>query len=142
MAMPPILTMTLEQDYRTHFEANYCTNPILTFDGISVRFRRSDFDHCCFRSSRRDGIKDQFCTRRAERLDWITATLQDSSAELFIGWDGKRKQYDPDRRAALVNNDYLVVIRLLAQMRAKFVTAFVVDNARTLRQIRSGPKWV
>lgn len=39
-----------------------------TFDGIAVRFRKRDFDHCFFESSRRDGGKVDFEHLPPERL--------------------------------------------------------------------------
>ena len=65
----------------------YCQQPITTFDNIRVRFRESDFDHCMFESSKRDWTKDKFSAERAQRIDWIKATLIDASADLRQGWD-------------------------------------------------------
>jgi hypothetical protein len=31
---------------------------------------------------------------RAERMDWIKATLQDPNAELYVGCDREKKRYD------------------------------------------------
>ena len=67
MAYPPLLELPGEAEYRAHFEATYCRGPIRAFDGIEVRFRKRDFDHCCFESSRRDGAKDAFSQPRAKR---------------------------------------------------------------------------
>lgn len=111
------------------------------FDGIAVRFRKRDFDHCFFESSKRDGVKDQFSNVRAERIDWIKATLQDDQADLFVGWDGRRKRYDHGRRVALVMEDYVVVIRLTGRRAARFVTAFVADSRRSLERIKASPRW-
>ena len=54
-----------EAEYRRHFEQVYCKEPIKTFDGITVRFHKSMFDHCFFESSRRDTNKDTFSCLRS-----------------------------------------------------------------------------
>ena len=133
--------------YRTHFERVFCQGPVRTFDGIEVRFRKTDFDHCCFESSKQDGTKDTFSQKRAERLDWIKAALEDENAERYQGWDKHQKRYDPKRRVTLVMGDYVVVITLTGQNRADFVTAYVADTPAppgresTVDKIRKGPKW-
>ncbi len=148
MPYPSLLGLSGEAQYRAHFETTYCAGPVFTFDGVEVRFRRSDFDHCCFESSRRDRSKDRFSRSRAERLDWIGAALRDPNAELFIGWDRNRKRYDPNRRVAVVMQNYVVVIAITGPNRADFVTAYLAETqsqkpARpsTLDRIRSSPKW-
>ena len=147
MSYPPLLKLATAAQYRTHFENIYCRGPITTFDGIQVRFRKRDFNHCFFESSRRDGAKDQFSLRRAERMDWIKVALQDKDADRYLGWDKKKRAYTRTRRVAVVMGNYVVVIALATQKRADFVTAFVADTAgsagraSTLDQIKAGPKW-
>lgn len=147
MAFPPLVHHASEDDYRKHFERVYCRRPVETFDGIKVRFRKGQFSHCFFESSRRDGNKDAFSPQRAERIDWIKATLQDPDAELYVGWDKARKRYDRSRRVALVQGNYVVVIRITGKAKADFVTAFVGDTPRprggktSVEQIRGGPRW-
>lgn len=138
MPYPPLVHYGTEQEYRSHFERVYCQGTISTFDGIEVRFRRRMFDHCFFESV---VIKDDtFSSRRAERIDWIMATLQDASAELRVGWDNQKKMPANDRRVAIVKGDYVVVIRLDGTAKAEFVTAFVAGQ-RTINQIRTNPLW-
>ncbi|ABK44521.1 conserved hypothetical protein [Magnetococcus marinus MC-1] len=141
MAYPALLQLNDLDAYRQHFEATYCQGPIATFDGIAVRFRKSDFDHCCFESSRRNKIKDSFSPKRAERLDWIKTALQDPDSDRFIGWDGKRKRYDNNRRVTLVVSNYVVVIALTSRKTARFITAYVADTPRSLEKIKASPKW-
>lgn len=141
MAYPPLVQYETEQEYRSHFERVYCCGPLQCFDGIAVRFRKNDFDHCFFESSNRDGVKDQFSTLRAERIDWIKAALQDGQADLFVGWDRTKRRYDHGRRVTLVMGNYVVVIRLTGKLKARFVTAFVADSQRTLDRIKRSPKW-
>jgi len=143
---PPLLNLANEAAYRVHFETTYCQGPIRTFDGIEVRFRKSDFDHCCFESSRRNGVKNKFSPKRAARLDWIKAALEDPSSERYQGWDKNRKRHDPNRRVTLVMGNYVVVIAIKGQNQADFVTAYVADTAgrpgraSTVDKIRRSPR--
>jgi len=142
MPMPALLMLADEAAYRAHFEATYCRGPIVTFDGIAVRFRKRDFGHCCFESDRRTRLKAYFSSKRAERLDWIQAALQDPGADLRVGWDNSRKRYDYDRRVAIVSGNYVVVISLLANKKsAEFVTAYLADSGETVQLIKKAPKW-
>lgn len=143
---PPLLSLPSEQGYRDRFHSVYCRKPVGTFDGIDVRFRRSDFDHAFYESTR--GQKDNvLSTKRAQRIDWIRAALQDPGSERYLGWDRKTRTYTNKRRVCIVMGDYVVVIRLTGVKKAQFVTAFVADTPSrpgrpsTVQQIRRGPKW-
>lgn len=94
-----------------------------------------------FESSGRRGEKDLFSKLRAQRIYWIRATLEDPDSELFQGWDAKRKVYDCGRRVALVKGNYVVVISLQPEQKARFVTAYVADSETTLEKIKRGVKW-
>jgi hypothetical protein len=142
VAYPPLVCYGTISEYRVHYERDYCQEPIITFDGISVRFRKSRFEHFFYESTQRNQVKDAFSMARAERIDWIKATLQDPDAELYVGWDGKKKRHDPNHRVALVAGDYVVIIRLSSNQTAQFVTAFVADSLSTLAKIKGSPKWV
>lgn len=131
-----------KQKYRSHYERVYCKGPITTFDEIAVRFRKSSFDHCFYESIQRNQVKDTFSALRAERIDWIKAALLDPDAELHVGWDGKKRRYDRSHRVALVNGDYVVVIRLSSNQTAQFVTAYVADSQSTLDKMKGSPRWV
>ena len=141
MAYPPLVQYQTVDEYRAHYEQVYCRKPIITFDGIAVRFRKSRFGHCFYESTQRKQIKDEFSIQRAERIDWIKAALQDTDAELYVGWDGTRKRYDRNHRVTLVVGNYVVVIRLSSMKSAQFVTAFVADSPSTLQKIKRNPKW-
>lgn len=148
MTYAPLLTGKTEDEYRVHFYKRYCVGPILTFDGISVRFRKDDFEHVFFESSNRRGNKDRFSLERAERMDWILLVLQDSSAFLHMGWDKKRKTYTNISRVAFLVDGYVVVIHLTDDNEAKFVTAYVAGKVptgsqriSTYAQIWNSPKW-
>jgi len=142
---PPLVYYATIDEYKTHFEAMYCQDPIDTFDAIPIRFRKDDFDHAFYESSRRDGQKDVFSSARSKRIDWIKYALQDPTSELYEGWDNKRRVDDKTRRVVLVQGDYVVVVRLRKTAQAittgRFVTAYVVDSTYAIAMIRSHPKW-
>jgi len=142
LAYPPLVHYGTAAEYLTHFENVYCRGAISTFDGISVRFRKSRFAHCFYESSKRNGIKDQFSRLRAERIEWIKAALEDPTADLHVGWDSKKKKYTRDSRVAVVVGDYIVVIRLSGGRTAQLVTAYVADSPSTLAKIKGSPRWV
>lgn len=138
MAYPPLVNYPTVQEYRVHFEQVYCQGLIQTFDNIEVRFYKRHFDHCFFESV--NTKDDTFSQRRAERIDWIKAALEDPNAEHRVGWDNLKKRPANDRRVAIVVKNYVVIIRLYRPERAEFVTAFVA-NGRTINQIRTNPFW-
>ncbi|QEG34861.1 hypothetical protein Pr1d_21490 [Bythopirellula goksoeyrii] len=139
MAVPCFLNLTDETCYRTHFENNYCKAPIMTYDGIAVRFRKKDFDHCCFQSSLRNSDKDTFSIPRAIRLDWIRFVLQNRDAPKYQGWNKKKRCHDPDRRVALEGN-YIVVIAMISDTKANFITAYPAEQY-AINLVKKGPKW-
>jgi len=141
MAMPPLKAFADAVECGKHYNQVYCAGPIPTFDSIMVRFDKRDFLHLFFESSKRDENKDTFSTRRAERIDWIKAALQDPDAELFQGYDNRTKTCKPDRRVCVVSGDYAVIIDVIDEKKAKIITAFVIDNPEVLKQIKSSPKW-
>lgn len=128
-----------EDECRCIFEAEYCQQAVVTFDNIEVRFQRQDFRHSFYESV--TAKDDTFSAVRAERVHWIKWALMNSDAELYFGWDNKRKRYDEMRRVVIVNADYVVVIRLLSPTRASFVTAYVADGW-TISRIRLGQQWI
>ena len=142
LTYPPLVKYGSIAEYQTHYNSRYCSSSITTHDGILVRFRKTTFGHAFYESSKRDGVKDKFSPARAERINWIRAALRDSSAEMYIGWNSKRKRHDKRRRVVFVKGDYVVIIRISGANKAEFVTAFVVDSATTLTKIKNSPKWV
>jgi hypothetical protein len=139
---PPPLNLSDEAACRARFEAIYCAGAVTTFDGITVRFQKRDFDHCFFESSQRNQIKDTFSPLRAERMEWIAVALQDVTADRFQGWDRNTKTYDKTRRVTLVCGNYVVVIALTGAASARFITAYVADTPSTLAKIKTSPKWI
>ncbi len=140
---PPKVYYPSELQYREHFYRTYCCGPIYTHDGIPVHFRKRDFTHCMYESTRRDGTKDLFSNERSERIDWIKATLESPTASLYQGWDKDRKSYDNSRRVAVVYEEFVVVIVVRKDANgnytADFHTAFLADNS--IGKIRASPKW-
>ncbi len=90
MQYPPLVRYESEAQYRKHFEQAYCSGEILTFDNMPVRFKKLDFDHAFYES--RKTKDDTFSLKRAERIDWIKAALEDPNSERYVGWDNKRKK--------------------------------------------------
>lgn len=140
---PPLVIYKMEDEYRAHFERVYCQRPIITFDGIPVRFRKERFDHCMYESSKRNDEKDHFSPKRAQRMDWIEATLTNPVADLYQGWDKRKKCFDPNGRVAVVFEEFVVVILVKknrdGKFTADFITAYFADNS--IGKIRSSPKW-
>lgn len=141
MSYPPLVKYETVEAYRDHYESVYCSGTINTFDGIEVRFRKDRFEHCFFESTKRNQVKDQFSTLRAERIDWIKTALQDKNSELYVGWDRKRKKHDKNHRVTVVLGNYVVIIRLTGKGKTYFVTAYVADSESTIARIRKSPKW-
>ena len=148
MLYDSLLFLSTIEDYRLHFHKEYCKGPVQTFDGISVRFRKTVFDHAFFESTKRNQIKDQFSKERASRMGWIKRVLNDSTAELYVGWNKKNKSYDDKSRVALVVGGYVVIIRFINEINAEFVTAYVanskpsgIQRISSLAAIRKSPVW-
>ena len=144
MCQPSKVYYATEEEYREHYERVYCQCPIITFDGIKVYFRKNQFNHCMFESSRRNNVKDTFSYTRAKRIDWIKETLTNPKADLYQGWDKKNIAIDRNRRVAVLYEDFIVTIRLKYNqdgsiIKADFVTSFKADNS--IGKIRNMPKW-
>lgn len=128
-------------EYRKYFEEHYCNQAIYTFDKIRVLFPKGAFGHAFYKSSsRREKKKDVFSDERAQRMPWIKVALTDASAELYCGWDNKRKCIVTNRRIVIVVRDYAVIIQTKSGDRAFFISAFIADQ-QALNKIRLNPKW-
>jgi len=141
MPLPPLRSLPNEAAYRAYFQAQYCNATTVTFDGITVRFFPGMFDHAFYRdSSRTAKDKANFDLRRAERMDWIRAVLEDSNLELYRRVMPNSKV----RRIALEpTTPYAVIIQIDSHnaSRARFITAFVVDSPSALNKMRANPEW-
>ena len=139
---PPLVKYESIEEYKDYFVNKYCKDPIETFDCFTVKFYEDMFEHAFFESSNRRGSKDVFSSQRAERIDWIENVLKDKEAEIYMWYDSKNKRNDWNRRVTIINEDnYVVVIQIIKDNRAKFVTAYVADSPNTAKSIRQGPKW-
>ena len=143
MAIPPLLCLPDEAAYRQYFIDTYCRQVIVTHDGIRVYFRQDQFSHAFYESHNRDGKKDVFSLARAQRMDWIGATLVDPSSVRYQGWITRRRTYDPARRTELLYEEFIVVLRLGLNrdgaLRAEFITCFQAENS--IGKIRRSPLW-
>lgn len=143
MNIPSLVDYPTVDEYEQHYYREYCSGPIITFDGIPVTFRRARFWHAFFESSGPEKTKDKFCRSRAQRIEWIEYALRCQSGELHKGWV-KGKGITSKRRTTVVNGNYVVVIALRYTKECKlvgdFITAFVAEGS-TLTKIRNSPKW-
>lgn len=131
-----------EAAYRQFYLQTYCNplSPIITFDGIQVKFFPDQFDHAFFESVNRQlADKAQFSTVRAERILWIKDTLEYPTADLRVGWDKKYKSYDKSYRVAVVKHNYVVIIWIKDATNAKFITAYEAD--KSIDKILGSPVW-
>lgn len=145
MSKPDLVCYATPAEYRQHYKKYYCLEKIITFDNIRVYFSPAKFDHVFYESTARDGKKDVFSKIRAERIDWIKATLENPNAELYQGWNKKDKVVEPNRRVSVVYEEFVVIIEIKRDLngmlaKAEFVTAYVADNS--IDEIRKMPKWI
>jgi hypothetical protein len=144
MTLPPLLEYESEAEYRDHYQRVYCRGVIFTFDGIRVYFGAQKFGHAFYESSAPGRCpKDSFSLVRANRMDWIKATLEHPDAVLYQGWDKDKRRYVPERRVSVVYEDFVVVIDLRKadgeKIKARFVTCYQADNS--IEKIRCSPRW-
>lgn len=137
---PPFLELDSEEKYREHFHNEYCAGPIPTFDGIMVRFRKSDFDHAFFESSSPKHKDDTPSPERRKRMDWVKLALSDPGADIRVGYDNTLRQPDQSRRVAIVKGNFVVIIRIVGEKKANFMTCYVAST-RTIQLIKKGRKW-
>ena len=131
-----------EEELRLIWKEVYCESPIVTFDGISVQFYTNMFDHCFYESAdRRKKDKSILSLNRLEKIYWIKDALEDPDSMRKIGWDSKTKSYDRSRRVAIVKDNYIVVIMIFRNKKARFITAFEVNDEENLEKIVNGPDW-
>lgn len=143
MEAPALVFYENQEEYREHYLNGYCRSVIRTFDGIRVYFSPDRFGHAFRESSARDGNKDTFSQVRAQRIDWIRATLESPDSDLFQGWDSRTKSHDPRSRVSVVLGDFVVIVRLgrtrRGDLKGTFVTCYEADNS--INKIRSSPRW-
>ena len=128
VSIPPLLNLADEDEYRKHFINTLCDQRIICHDGIRAFFERNTFDHAFFQSSNRDGNKDQFSLERAQRMDWITPTLQHPRTRRYRGWDGRLNTFSNDRRVEILFQTFVVIIKVIEKndgtFKGRFVTCY------------------
>lgn len=113
----------------------YCLQSIETFDGVKVYFYEDMFDHCFFESkNRKKKDKSILSLNRLEKIYWIKEALKDPKAILKKGWNNEEKEYYTDRRVAIVNGNFIVIIRFTGYLKAKFVTAYEKNDINNVLQ--------
>lgn len=131
-----------EAELRQLWSDTYCNDPIITYDGIEVKFYSNMFNHAFFESyNRKEKDKSILSLNRCEKMFWIKDTLEDSSAILKQGWINKTKTYDNNRRVALVKGNYVVIILIYSVKKARFISAFEINNVNNLKLFLGGPDW-
>ena len=140
MVYRALLKLPYEQDYRDHYKQHYLNqSPIKTFDDIGVSFKLANLMEL-IRKDPGPNLPREFCPQRAERLDWIKVALQDAGAGLYFGYDHKAKVVDYNRRIAIVDFNYAVIIRMTGEKRAAMLTAYPMDSG-PLALAKSNPVW-
>ncbi len=137
---PPHLELDSEDEYREYFHTVYCGGPLETFDGIMVRFRKRDFGHAFFESSSAKSKDDVFSDDRAKRMHWVKLALSDPGADIRVGYDNQLRQDDFARRVAIVKGNFVVIIRIVRDKQAEFVTCYVATSW-TMQKIKKSRKW-
>lgn len=143
--MPPaLLSYKTVAEYKAHYEKHYQRGTIVTFDGIRVYFKSQKFGHAFYENSqRRKGPKDEFSYERAQRMDWVKATLEHPNAKIYQGWNKKDKVHEANRRVSVVCENFVVVIELSLnkqhELKANFITCYIADNS--IRKIKKSPEW-
>ena len=131
-----------EQELRNLWSELYCEELIYTFDNIEVKFYSSMFDHCFFESDdRKAKDKSILSLNRLEKIYWIKDALEDPESIRKQGWDSKGKKYDGSRRVILVKGNFIVVILIYSYKKARFITAYEVNDNENLTKILSSPDW-
>ena len=131
-----------EAELRQLWSDTYCNDPIITYDGIEVKFYSNMFNHAFFESyNRKEKDKLILSLNRCEKMFWIKDTLEDSSAILKQGWINKTKTYDNNRRVAFVKGNYVVIILIYSVKKARFISAFEINNVDNLKLFLGGPDW-
>lgn len=139
MTLPALVYYDNECYYREHYKRHYCRQAIYTSDGIRIFFDANRFEHAFYEG---EG-KWEFSPVRAQRIDWLAATLSNPSSNLYQGFIKRTNQYDPGRRVAVVFEDFVVVVSLSMRkdetLKGKFITCYQAD--RSIDKIRQSPEW-
>lgn len=139
MSLPLLVHYQTEAEYRNHYISNYCRRKIETHDKIPVHFKPQKFEHAFYEETG----KYKFSPSRAQRIDWVKATLENSHAILYQGWHKDKKIYVPDRRVSFIYESFVVVIDLFLgnnqNLKGNFITCYMAD--RSIDKITKSPIW-
>ncbi|GEM19308.1 hypothetical protein [Nitrosococcus oceani] len=139
MALPWLVHYVTESEYRDHYKRIYSRGTIHAFDGIRIYFQSRRFEHAFYEGQG----KNRFSPIRAQRIDWIKATLEHPAADLYQGWDKKNKVYVSHRRVSVVYEDFVVVVELGlksgSNLKGNFITCYQAENS--INKIRTSPIW-
>lgn len=130
------------EEYKKYFIEKYCNREIYTYTGIKVNFYEDQFEHCFYESeNKKKRDKSIFSFERAQRMDWIKKVLLDKNAETYVGWDRDKKRYNYSRRVSIITpENYVVILNIISEKKAKFITAYVASKTNALK-IRNAPRW-
>lgn len=145
MSIPTLRTFNDEAECKNYYVDNYCNKEIKTHDGIVVKFHEDTFEHAFYLRSKKTwkAKKDFYSQDRGERIDWIKYVLQDASIISRQGYDKAKKKHDNSRRVTFLGpNNYLVVIQITGEFKARFITAYIVDSSDVAKKINAGPEWI
>lgn len=73
------IVLNSEDEYRKHFEENYCSGQIFTIKGFNVIFNLNDFDHIFSEPSKGDTSIRSFSERRARRIMFMQTLLEEDT---------------------------------------------------------------
>lgn len=142
MTLPVLMSGLQESVCRQIYESRYCAAPIVTHDGVTVYFRKENFDHAFFEGTHKPG-QEFFSLRRAEYVYYIEYALKSVTATRYQGWNKKKSRYESDRMVAVTVGDFVVVLGMYLNARgdlcAKFITCYVADNS--IAKIKASPLW-
>ncbi len=137
-----LLKLQTIEEYRKYFVDNYCNTNIYCYDGMKVNFYEDQFEHAFYESKnhkKRD--KSIFSMERAQRIPWIKEVLMNEEVEIYVGWDREKKKYNENRRISIITpENYVIVLNIINNKKAKFITAYVASKTNATK-IRSAPKW-
>ena len=85
-------------------------------------------------------LKNKSTYQRQQKLNQSGPFLS-KDALLKQGWIKKNKSYTNSRRVTLVKGNYIVVILIFKKNKARFITAYEIDNDENLEDIKSSPDW-
>ncbi len=131
-----------ELELRDLWQEEYCNAAVFTFDNLEIRFYPDMFDHAFYESqNHKQKDKSLLSLNRCEKMLWIKDTLRDPEALLKQGWLKDKKVYTNSRRVAMIKNNYVVIIQIVSQSRARFITAYEIEDEDNLSKFINGPNW-